>query len=117
MEAGFALKLDRAWEALSPHRDRRPSIGLILGSGLGEFAARVCGVEVPFASIPGFPRPTVAGHSGVLKLGRSVAVMAGRVHFYEGHSMDDVVLPLFLLHRAGVRTLIVTNAAGGVNRA
>ena len=57
------------------------------------------------------------GHAGLIKLGRTVAVMAGRIHYYEGHSIDDVVLPVFLLHRFGVRTLIVTNASGAVNKA
>jgi purine-nucleoside phosphorylase len=115
MEAGFARKLDDAWSALSPQHGRTPSIGIILGSGLGGLAAKAGGVEIPYPSIPGFPRATVAGHAGLLKLGRSVAVMAGRFHYYEGHPIDDVVLPVFLLHRFGVRTLIVTNAAGGVN--
>ena len=117
MESGFSERLEEAWAGVSAHHGRTPSIGVILGSGLGEFAARVKGVELPFSSIPGFPRPTVAGHSGLFKLGASLAVMAGRIHYYEGHSIDDVVLPIFLLHRFGVRTLIVTNAAGGVNRA
>ena len=116
MENGFPQKLDRAWAGVSAHHGLAPSIGVVLGSGLGEFAARVKGAELPFSSIPGFPRPTVAGHSGLFKLGASLAVMAGRIHYYEGHSIDDVVLPIFLLHRFGVRTLIVTNAAGGVNR-
>jgi purine-nucleoside phosphorylase len=116
MDAGFEKKLDTAWSALSAHHGISPSIGVILGSGLGEFARKAAGAEVEFAKIPGFPRPTVAGHSGVIKLGTSVAVMAGRIHFYEGHPIEDVVLPVFLLHRFGVRTLIVTNAAGGVNR-
>jgi len=117
MEPGFARKLEDAWSALSAHHDRTPSIGVILGSGLGAFAEKAGGVEVPFSSIPGFPRPTVAGHAGLIKLGRTVAVLAGRIHYYEGHSIDDVVLPVFLLHRFGVRTLIVTNASGGVNKA
>jgi purine-nucleoside phosphorylase len=116
MDSGFPKKLDTAWTALSAHHRLSPSIGLILGSGLGEFARKATGAEVPFSDIPGFPRPTVAGHSGLIKLGASVAVMAGRIHYYEGHPIDDVVLPVFLLHRFGVRTLIVTNAAGGVNR-
>ena len=113
MESGFARKLDEAWSALSAHHARTPAIGVILGSGLGGLAARAGGAEIPFSSIPGFPSPTVAGHAGILKLGRSVAVMAGRFHYYEGNPIDDVVLPVFLLHRFGVRTLIVTNAAGG----
>jgi purine-nucleoside phosphorylase len=60
--------------------------------------------------------PTVSGHSGLLKVGERIAVIAGRIHYYEGHSIDEVVLPVFLLGRLGVRTLIVTNAAGGVNK-
>jgi len=115
MDSGFGKKLDTAWAALSMHHGISPSIGVILGSGLGEFARSAPGTEVEFSAIPGFPRPTVAGHSGLIKLGPSAAVMAGRIHFYEGHPIDDVVLPVFLLHRFGVRTLIVTNAAGGVN--
>jgi purine-nucleoside phosphorylase len=116
MEAAFARKLEAAFEGLPPHGDRSPSFAIILGSGLGELADKARGVEIPFTSIPGFPKPTVQGHAGLLKLGRLVAVMAGRYHYYEGHSMDDVVLPVFLLYRLGVRTLIVTNACGGVNR-
>jgi purine-nucleoside phosphorylase len=116
MDSAFVDKLDRAWAALSAHHGSSPSIGVILGSGLGEFARKAAGAELEFSKIPGFPRPTVAGHSGLIKLGASVAVMAGRVHYYEGHPIEDVVLPVFLLHRFGVRTLIVTNAAGGVNR-
>jgi purine-nucleoside phosphorylase len=116
MEADFAAKLDRAWEAMKVKAVSSPSIGLILGSGLGEFAEKMRGTNVPFSSLPGFPQPTVAGHAGLFTLGESLAVMAGRVHYYEGHPMEDVVLPVFLLHRLGVRTLIVTNAAGGVNR-
>lgn len=115
MESGFTRKLNDAWSALSAQHARTPSIGIILGSGLGGLAAKAGGVEISFSSIPGFPRATVAGHAGLLKLGKSVAVMAGRFHYYEGHPIDDVVLPVFLLHRFGVRTLIVTNAAGGVN--
>lgn len=116
MEADLVRKLDDAWSALAEYSGNAPSIGVILGSGLGDFATTVEGVEVPFSFLPGFPRPTVQGHSGMFKLGRSIAVMAGRVHYYEGHSLQDVVLPIFLLHRLGVRILIVTNAAGGVNR-
>ncbi len=116
MQEGFSRKLDDAWSGFGAIGDRAPSIGIILGSGLGDFAHGVAGVEVPFASLPGFPRPTVQGHSGLFKVGRSVVVMAGRIHFYEGHPIDDVVLPVFVLHRLGVKTLIVTNAAGGVNR-
>ena len=117
MEREFGAALEAAWTALSGHHERKPSIAVILGSGLGELASRAGGVQIDFASIPGFPRPTVAGHAGFIKLGETVAIQAGRFHYYEGHPMDRVVLPVFLLHRFGVRTLVVTNAAGGINRA
>ena len=116
MDIDLIRKLSDAGDVLQARCAHRPGIAVILGSGLGEFAARVEGIEVPFAELPGFPRPTVAGHSGMFKIGKQVAVMAGRVHYYEGHSPGDVVLPVLLLHRMGVRTLVVTNAAGGVNR-
>src|SRR5271157_4788258 len=117
MDSEFSKKVDAAWGALAARTGRTPRIAVILGSGLGEFAARVQGDEVPFQSLPGFPVPTVKGHAGRFTVGSSVAVMAGRIHYYEGHPIQDVVLPIFLLHRLGVRTLVVTNAAGGVNRA
>jgi purine-nucleoside phosphorylase len=117
MEQGYEQRVEKAYASMGAARDLHPSVGVILGSGLGAFAERAGGTAIPFTSIPGFPRPTVAGHSGTFTLGKSLAVMAGRVHYYEGHPMDDVVLPVFLMHRMGVRTLIVTNAAGGANRA
>jgi purine-nucleoside phosphorylase len=117
MEQGFTARVEAAWRSLGPHGAARPPIGVVLGSGLGAFAARVQGMEIPYSSIAGFPPPTVQGHAGILKLSPRLAVMAGRVHYYEGRPVDDVVLPVFLLHRLGVRILILTNAAGGVNRA
>ena len=116
MDREFTDRIEAAWKSLGEAGRLTPSIGLILGSGLGTFAEAVGGMQVPFQSIAGFPKSSVAGHAGILRLTETLAVMQGRVHFYEGHSMDDVVLPVFLLHRLGVRTLIVTNAAGGVNR-
>jgi len=116
METELARKLDAAWGVLFSHTRRTPKIAVVLGSGLGEFASRVKGDEVQFHSLPGFPVPTVTGHSGRFVVGDSVVIVAGRDHHYEGHPMQDVVLPIFLLHRLGVRTLVVTNAAGGVNR-
>ncbi len=114
MEEGFTDRLHTALASLAPRN--KPRVGLILGSGLGAFSERVQGQRLPYSAITGFPLPSVAGHSGVLTVGAEVAVMAGRVHFYEGRSMDDVVFPVFFLHGLGVRTLIVTNAAGAVNR-
>jgi len=117
MRAGFTERLDAAFAALPAEaRERTPRVGIILGSGLGDFARQVTGVPVALAAIPGMPRPTVEGHGGVLTVGREVAVLAGRVHAYEGNEPDDVILPAFLLARLGIRTLVVTNAAGGINR-
>ncbi len=96
--------------------DSVPSYGVILGSGLSGIAERVPGSEVPYSQIEGFPNPTVSGHRGVLKLGEHTALLAGRFHLYEGHPLDNIVLPVFLLWGLGVRTLIVTNAAGGIAR-
>ncbi|MBS1814746.1 MAG: purine-nucleoside phosphorylase [Acidobacteria bacterium] len=98
----------------------QPRIGLILGSGLGGFADHVQdAVTVPYAEIPNFPQSTVQGHSGKLVIGTlsgvPVAVMQGRVHAYEGYSMEQVTFPARVLGLLGVKTLIVTNAAGGIN--
>jgi purine-nucleoside phosphorylase len=97
-----------------------PTLGLILGSGLGPYADTFeQRTAIPFEELPHFPRSTVLGHSGNLVLGRAegvpVAAMQGRVHFYEGYSMKDVVYPVRVLGALGIRQLIVTNAAGGVN--
>lgn len=98
----------------------QPALGIILGSGLGSFASQVeQAVAIPYAEIPHFPQSTVAGHSGKLILGHiagvPVAVMQGRVHAYEGYSMEQVTFPTRVLGLLGVRKLIVTNAAGGIN--
>lgn len=98
----------------------RPRLGIILGSGLGEFADAVeNAVAVPYADIPHFPQATVEGHSGRMVIGTvagvPVAVMQGRVHAYEGYAMDEVTFPARVLGLLGVRTLVVTNAAGGID--
>ncbi|HEY0307326.1 MAG TPA: purine-nucleoside phosphorylase [Acidobacteriaceae bacterium] len=97
-----------------------PRVGIILGSGLGGFASQVKdAVAIPYAEIPGFPQSTVAGHSGKLVLGTlrgiPVAVMQGRVHAYEGYKLDEVTFPMRVLGTLGIKSLIVTNAAGGIN--
>ena len=96
-----------------------PSIGIILGSGLGNFASQVDSPYViPYSEIPNWPLSTVAGHSGKLVLGHiagvPVAVMQGRVHAYEGYAMEQVTFPTRVLGLLGCKTLIVTNAAGGI---
>jgi len=98
----------------------RPEIGLVLGSGLGSFADDLSeAVRIPYERIPAFPLSTAVGHAGQLVVGKSgdvpVAVMQGRVHLYEGYSAGEVAFPTRVLGRAGVRALILTNAAGGIN--
>ena len=98
----------------------RPQIGLVLGSGLGAFADGLTdAVRIPYAHIPAFPRSTAIGHAGQLVIGKSgdvpVAAMQGRVHLYEGYSAAEVAFPTRVLGRMGVRALILTNAAGGIN--
>jgi len=115
-------RLDEAAAAVRERTTLRPSIGVVLGSGLGAFADALDEpVAVRFAEIPHFPASTVVGHSGALVVGRCrgvpVAVLKGRVHFYEGYRLDEVVFPVRVLGRLGVKTLVVTNAAGAINTA
>jgi purine-nucleoside phosphorylase len=115
-------RLDEAAAAVRARTTLRPSIGLVLGSGLGAFADSLEeAVAASYAEIPHFPASTVAGHAGALVLGRSrgvpVAVLKGRVHFYEGYRLDEVVFPVRVLGRLGVKTLVLTNAAGAINPA
>ncbi len=98
----------------------RPKIGLVLGSGFGEFAEAIEDADIiPYAEIPHFPRSTVEGHKGRLVIGRmegqTIMIMQGRVHFYEGFSMEEVTFPVRVMQAFGVETLILTNAAGGLN--
>ncbi len=98
----------------------RPQIGLVLGSGLGAFADDLTdAVRIPYADIPTFPRSTAVGHAGQLVVGRAgdvpVAVMQGRVHLYEGYTAAEVAFPTRVMGRAGIRALILTNAAGGID--
>jgi purine-nucleoside phosphorylase len=102
------------------HISAPPGIAVVLGSGLGDFAQHVQGpVSLPYGSIPGWPVSTVVGHEGRLVVGtvsnRQVAVLSGRAHFYEGHPMATVVFATRVMGRLGVKTLILTNAAGGIN--
>lgn len=97
-----------------------PRIGLILGSGLNPLADEVAGADrIPYTDIPNFPRPTVPGHTGQLVIGQlagqDVAIMQGRGHPYEGISLQSATFPVRVMAELGVHTLIVTNAAGGIN--
>jgi purine-nucleoside phosphorylase len=112
-------------EAAAAVRDRigsrAPSVAIVLGSGLGQFAERLAdAVRISYADIPHFPSPTVIGHSGELVTGRlgrrDVLVQSGRFHMYEGHPASLTALPVRVFARLGIGTLILTNAAGGIRR-
>ncbi|HEU0167814.1 MAG TPA: purine-nucleoside phosphorylase [Chloroflexota bacterium] len=112
--------LAEAAAAVETRTALRPAIGLILGSGLGGLADRVAvATVVPYGDIPGFPLSRVEGHANRLLLGTlagmPVAALQGRAHLYEGYSPQEVVFPTRVLAQLGVRTLIVSNAAGGLN--
>lgn len=113
---------DRASEAvrfiLSKSQNHKPRVAVVLGSGLGGVADAVeNGVEIPYGDIPHFVSSTVEGHEGKLIIGScggvDVVLMKGRVHFYEGYSMEEVTLPIRVFSLMGIRSLILTNAAGG----
>lgn len=113
-------RITEAVEALRPRARRPPEVAVILGSGLGGLADQVQrAVAVPYGEIPHFPLPTAEGHRGRLLLGdlesRPVAVMQGRCHLYEGYTPGEVTFPVRVLAGLGARTMIVTNAAGGLN--
>jgi len=98
----------------------RPQIGLILGSGLGSFAEELSeGIHIPYTVIPFFPRSTAIGHAGQMVIGYvgnvPVAAMQGRVHLYEGYSAQQVAFPVRVFGHMGIRVVVVTNAAGGIN--
>ena len=100
----------------------RPSIGAVLGSGLGAFADELTDrTDIPYADVPGLPGSTAVGHAGKLVVGKlgdlGVAVMAGRAHLYEGYSPAQVTYGVRVLHSIGVRSMVFTNAAGGINPA
>lgn len=121
MTAHFSLSdIDEIANLLRERSSVRPRVAMILGSGLSELADAVRDpLVVPFGQLPHFPVSTVVGHPGRLLFGtieaQPVVVMQGRVHFYEGYPMAQVTLPIRVMQRLGVETLIVTNAAGGVN--
>ena len=114
-------KLEKCYEYYRSVTGFMPKVGLILGSGLGGYAKNMKVVkEIPYGDIPGFPVSTVQGHDGRFMLGYigdvPAVVMKGRVHYYEGYPMEDVVLPTRLMKRMGFEVLFLTNAAGGINR-
>ena len=117
-------RLERIYSAADCLRDllgeRQPEIGIVLGSGLGKLADQIKDpLVIPYKEIPGFPVSTAIGHKGnfiVGKLGgKCVIAMQGRIHYYEGYGMELVVLPVRVMISVGIRKLVVSNAAGGVN--
>jgi len=113
-------RITETTEFLKKHNTSNAKIGVVLGSGLGNFVEEiVVDNEIPYSQIPHFPVSTVQGHSGKLIFGsiagKPIIAMAGRFHFYEGYSAEDVVFPIRVLKFLGVETLFLSNAAGGVN--
>jgi purine-nucleoside phosphorylase len=111
-----------AKNAIESRTPLRPSIGVVLGSGLGAFADELTDrTDIPYGEIPGWPGSTAVGHAGKLILGKldglDVAVMAGRAHLYEGYSPAQVVFGVRVLHALGVQSMVFTNAAGGIDQA
>lgn len=116
----LTAKITAAAEYLKEHVSLRPTIGLVLGSGLGDYADTLeDSVRIPFADIPNFPLPTIEGHAGALvfgrKHGKTVVMLQGRIHYYEGLPMREITLPIRVLAALGIKQLVLTNAAGGVN--
>ena len=112
---------ERAAKFILAKTKLRPRIALVLGSGLGDFADEFRNAtKIPYAKIPHFPRSTAIGHAGQLVIGEvgdvTVAGMQGRVHLYEGYSVKEVAFPIRVFARMGVKAVILTNAAGGINR-
>ena len=113
-------KLVKCYESIKAKIDFKPEIALVLGSGLGDYAETIkIEATLPYSEIEGFPVSTISGHKGQFVFGYEgdvpVVIMQGRVHYYEGYDMSDVVLPIRLMHLMGAKVLFLTNAAGGVN--
>jgi purine-nucleoside phosphorylase len=120
MASQLSIRIDEAAAHVRGRSRTRPEVGIILGTGLGDFAdALAVEAVVPYREIPHFPHSTVESHAGELHLGtlagRPVAVMKGRVHYYEGYDMRQVAFPVRVLRALGCRTLVITNACGGMN--
>ena len=122
---------DQLQKSISYIRDHAgddiPETGIVLGSGLGNFVEHMTGtVTIPMEDIPGYPRPTVEGHGGKIVIGTvpakasasdvRVCTFQGRIHYYECGDLNKVLYPVFVMHQLGLKKLLVTNAAGGINK-
>ena len=117
----LSTRIQNAVAYIRSRTDMTPELGMILGSGLGDFADTLENpVVIPFTDIPDFPAATVPGHTGAFvfgtKYGRRVVCLQGRLHYYEGHPMQVLTMPVRIMARLGIELLVLTNAAGGVNK-
>ena len=117
----LSARIRNAVEFIRSRTAAEPTVGLILGSGLGDFADTLEDrLVIPFTDIPDFPAATVPGHTGAFvfgtKHGKQVVCLQGRLHYYEGHPMNVLTMPVRIMAKLGVRQLVLTNAAGGVNK-
>ena len=117
----LSTRIHNAVSYIRSQTSAEPTVGMILGSGLGDFADTLENRRViPFTEIPDFPAATVPGHTGAFVFGtshgKSVVCLQGRLHYYEGHPMDVLTMPVRIMAKLGVKLLVLTNAAGGVNK-
>ena len=117
----LSTRIRNAIEYIRSRTTAEPSVGMILGSGLGDFADTLEDrLVIPFTDIPDFPAATVPGHTGAFvfgtKHGKNVICLQGRLHYYEGHPMEVLTMPVRIMKKLGVQILVLTNAAGGVNK-
>jgi len=117
----FIHSIRAAAKRIASRTALRPTLAVVLGSGFQRASAQLrIEAEIPYAKLPGFPKPGVGGHAGKVLLGRfgdaPVLVLSGRAHFYEGHSIETVTFPIRVLAEFGIRDILLTNAAGGINR-
>ena len=118
--SGLYERVEHAARVIRSRTSEEPKIALVLGSGLGGFADDFEeAIAIPYEDIPGFMRSTAEGHAGQLVVGKvdnvPVVAMQGRVHYYEGYSLEDVTFPIRVFKQLGIKTLVLTNAAGGIN--
>jgi purine-nucleoside phosphorylase len=114
-------QIETAVSYIKSHYKETPVVGIVLGSGLGSFTSEIkIEKEIPYADIPNFPVSTVEGHSGKLIFGelggKKVVAMAGRFHYYEGYTTQEVVFPIRVMKYLGIQTLLISNAAGGMQK-
>ncbi len=116
----FYDEVMKAADFIRTRTDQVPSVAVILGSGLGSLADHIEDPDIiPYSEIPGFPQSSIAGHADQLIIGKigdcTIAAMQGRFHYYEGFTMKQITFPIYVLKQLGIRSLIVTNACGGIN--